>query len=799
MKDYPLIKVTLCYVLGIILAKVFILPLNLDLQLIVIGSLTTLFLLSRLLKLGDLFSIISISLLIISFGIVSYSIAQISIHPYPFNDSKIQNAEIFGMIEDIELNREYEIRMTVQVDSVRISGNLTRLNHSFLCRVRDESRKNLDSIYNNSSVGNYVAIKGTITKGREQRNPGEFDYQYYLEQKGISGLFTSYSTNDFKITNFTNKIIPNLILDARKAIDKSITELHDAQTSALLKGLLVGDRTEINDETKTDFINTGVVHVLAVSGLHVAYILVIFLFVFGRLNLYLRTTLTIIGIFLFIYVTGATASVVRSAIMGIVILTAFLSNRSTNIYNSISLSALIILIINPIDLFDPGLQLSFAAVIAIVALTPFFKKRINEINLKNNYLKKLLLFCTVSLAAQIGTLPFTLIYFRKLSLISLVANIIIVPLTGAMISIGILTLVLGIVWLKAAIVYASVNNLATAFLYWIAHQLSSFKFSFLAIRQFSVLDALIFYFLIFIIFYNYEKFVIAKTKFILIILTFANILILSSLDNKEYLPKNKLSITAIDVGQGDAFLLKFPNGKTALIDAGEATQYFDNGERIILPLLQYLGVDKIDYGFISHVDSDHYAGFVSLVHNGVIQEIYKPPLDTSYKKDIRLEKFLAENQVLVHHYNKNILKIGDARIYFLYNPNDNEFSKFKMNDRSGIIKIVYGNNSFLFVGDAEKKAESKLINNFAGFLQSDLLKLGHHGSSTGSSTKFLDVVNPKYALISAGQYNKFKHPSPITLQRVQERNINILRTDKLGCIMLSSDGEIIKNMGWRRL
>jgi competence protein ComEC len=290
-----------------------------------------------------------------------------------------------------------------------------------------------------------------------------------------------------------------------------------------------------------------------------------------------------------------------------------------------------------------------------------------------------------------------------------------------------------------------------------------------------------------------------KAKILLFSLISINILFLVSLDNKEYLQDNKLNIVAIDIGQGDAFLIKFPNEKTALIDAGEATQYFDNGERIILPLLKYFGIDKIDYGFISHVDSDHYSGFISLILNGTIKEIYKPQLDTAYKKDVRLEKFLRGNNIPIHYYNKSVLKIGNARMYVLNNPNEAGYPALKMNDKSGIVKLVYGDKSFLFIGDAERKAEVNLINHYDEFLKSDLLKLGHHGSSTGSSDKFLDAVDPQFALISAGQYNKFKHPSPITMKKIEERKIKSFRTDQLGCILLTSDGNSINLVDWRNL
>ena len=196
---------------------------------------------------------------------------------------------------------------------------------------------------------------------------------------------------------------------------------------------------------------------------------------------------------------------------------------------------------------------------------------------------------------------------------------------------------------------------------------------------------------------------------------------------------------------------------------------------------------------------DSKAGFISLIHNGIVKEIYKPFADTLYKKDVRLEKFLKENDVPVHYYRKNIIKVGNTRIYILNNINDPEYSQYEMNDKSGIIKLVYGKKNFLFVGDAEKRAEKNLVNCYKVFLKSDLLKLGHHGSSSGSSDEFLDKVNPEFAIISAGENNKFHHPSKIVLERLNERQIKYFRTDQQGCIIFNCDGKNITLIDWKSM
>jgi len=322
------------------------------------------------------------------------------------------------------------------------------------------------------------------------------------------------------------------------------------------------------------------------------------------------------------------------------------------------------------------------------------------------------------------------------------------------------------------------------------------QYSFLRIRNFSLQDGIIFYVFLAILVYILFMF---KSKIAIIIsvaLIIANIMVLCSLDNKNLLPDNYLHVLMIDVGQGDAFLLKFPDGETALVDAGSASLNYDNGERVILPLLNYLGIDKIDYGFVSHVDLDHYGGFISLINQDKITRIYKPYLDTSFSKDVKLEKFLKTMGIPVTHYEKEIINLPANRIYIL---NDFDRSvKLSTNNGSGVLKIVYSKNSILFTGDLEHKAEYHYLNDYGSFLKSDVLKVAHHGSKNGSSVEFISAVQPKISLISDGIKNKFGHPADIILQRLNQAGSIIERTDKTGAFLLRSDGDNIFAVDWRK-
>lgn len=795
MKDYPIIKFAIGFIVGIILH----LYINVEAWLLVLlfVAFISLYLLNKK-YLKPVNDYISLTILFLSFIVVGLLIAELQSNELKSEFEKYykeKKSKLYGEVTSVQLAKDYEVEFNVRIDSLYLADSLFTSKELLICKLRSDS---LDRkiFYEKINPGNKLYLTGTYQKGREERNPGEFNYNKYLKSKGISGIFTVYDTDTVKIIVHSKDYFKSLLFAIRKSIDSKIKELHNPETAALLKGLILADRSEISFDTKTEFINTGVIHVLAVSGLHVGYILIIVVFAFGRFGIYTRAFLTILALLFFMMLTGASPSVTRATIMSIVIIIAFITNRSTNLLNSISLAAIIILFINPDELFNPGFQLSFSAVISIAVIYPIFQKSVDSLKIKYKWIKNILLFTLVSLSAQIGTLPFTLAYFSKLSVVAVFANLIVIPMIGFILSIGIVTVIIGYVSIFIAGYFAATNELLTLILTKIISFAGKLDFSFLWIRNYSVYDSLIYYgFLIIVLlsFYHSRKFLF---KLIITIIAFTSILIYSSFDDYNLLEENKLSVMMIDVGQGDSFLIKFPNGKTALIDAGEANPYIDNGERVIIPLLDYLGIDKIDYGFISHLDLDHYGGFISLIHSGRIKEVYRPMPDSS-KKSLRLEKFLKDMKVKTYHYDKQIIVIGNTKIYNMNDPYSFQYKFLSSNDKSGILKIVYGDNSFLFVGDCEYPGEYYLASNFYKVLKSDVLKVGHHGSITGSSEAFLKLVLPEIALISAGIKNKFNHPSEKVLENLQKINSKILRTDYSGAVLLQSDGKEIKVINWK--
>ena len=794
MKDYPVIKFTLLFIFGIIVQH----QCNIDATIIYyfIISLLLLAILFLFKRSNSIFNQLIIASSIILLGMC---IAVINSDETPELPRKIfdnKTSEIYGKIKEINLIQTDQIKFEVLTDSIIGENASIYYPYVLLCRLKVQ-KGSLNKFYRTINPGYKLKIKSKIYETRDRRNPGEFDYKKYLLSVGISGNINLSKINQIEITEKDKDFLQTLIFSIRKNIAEQIDQLYSYKTSSLLKGLLLADRSNISYTTKEEFINAGVIHVLAVSGLHVGFIALIVIIILGRINLFVRSILTIFALLLFLLITGSPSSVLRAVIMGSVIIISFVLGRSTNIFNSLSIAALIILAFSPKQLFAPGFQLSFSAVWGIAVFFPLCKEYLTKINIENKILKNILLFLSVSLGAQIGTLPFTLIYFGKLSIIALLINLIVIPLVGFIIATGIISLVINIIFPFIAVFYSAANELFANLLFSLISKAGNLSFSFIKISNFNYYDALIVFISLFFFLLVRKKLKRSFAKFIVVILLIINIFLFTSFTNKEILPKDELSILMVDVGQGDAIIVKYPDGKISLIDAGIRTNSFDTGKYILEPLLNYLNIDKIDLAFLSHMDIDHYGGFNYLINKGIIKEIYKPLIDSSLAKDIRFEKLLDINNITKKYYEQKIIKEDNVRIYILNSNNNKAYNRLSTNNKSGMIKIVYGENSVLLTGDIEKKGELFYSKYYKDFLRSDILKVAHHGSKTSSTEGILNYIKPKIGLISVGKYNSYGHPSKIIIERYKNNNVKIYRTDLQSAILFQSDGKIFKYEDWR--
>jgi competence protein ComEC len=283
---------------------------------------------------------------------------------------------------------------------------------------------------------------------------------------------------------------------------------------------------------------------------------------------------------------------------------------------------------------------------------------------------------------------------------------------------------------------------------------------------------------------------INNIKFILIVAILAALILsacqydLEDAINDNFKQKGDLIVHFIDVGQGDSIFIQLPNGETSLIDGGTRA----SGENVV-KYLKEQNVEKIDYLIATHPHEDHIGGLPKVVKNFEIGKIYMPDAtaNTNIFQELLKEIKSKEKKITIAKGGDIILNDSGIK-YEILAPNGEKYGE--TNDYSIVAKLTYKDNSFLFTGDAEKISENEIIEK--GYnLKSDVLKIGHHGGSTSTSDEFLLKVSPKYGVISLGKDNTYGHPHKETIQRLNEQNVTILRTDELGTIVMISDGKNI--------
>jgi competence protein ComEC len=828
IKFYPAIPFTLAMAFGILIQDFSPLPLFFLLSVSTLSLLFIVFLYRRgLLRLIPLLS------LIIGYctGSTLYSLSIYDFEDDPFHQPKISHIKLTATVNRIsELNSD-KINFTGSVyrviydstfkDSGTGKRTKIRLTKEFKNGVEfvfklGEPEDSLLKILNEELIpGRIVNLTGGFSTPLNRRNPGGFDYHDYLKRQLISGII---HINQDSLITFTGDYAPisGSIYLLRKNIGQLIDKFHSAPTAAILRGLIIADRTEIDEEVVNGYINTGIAHILAVSGFNVAVIYLLTLLLFQKLRYRSRITelvLRLIILFLFLTITQFQTTVVRAVLMFTVHSLLFYSGRLNNRWNTLAITTFLILVINPQDIFSVSFQLSVVAVSSLfIADTIFseiwFNIRSKIVTMQNKSRKEIFIkiydsflmkesaqLIILTLLVQFGMLPFLIIYFGKMSLLSLPANLVAVPISSGLLINGIVTLLVSPLSSTIATLFATGSEFANYLLDYYIFTLNKTHFGTINYGSFTFFDGIVFYLLILlliIVFTRKKSWVWRCSTFFIAVIIFTTSHLIT---RPEYLKSGYSHIMVIDVGQGDCYLIQTPENRTILIDAGKLDKTFDAGKSIVIPVLHKLGIKKIDVAIVSHYDNDHAGGMISLLRAGLIDKLLLPPPDTLNVDDITLFRMLAK------HQNVEIIQYGNifSKKQFemdLLTDFDSIPKSSESNRRSAVIMVKLENQKILFTGDLDKNGEMELIRKNIN-LKCDLLKVGHHGSRFGTGNEFLDVTQPSFALISAGVANRYNHPHPLVIERLENKNTQIFRTDLEGALIFRIENDKIMKVNWR--
>ncbi len=605
-----------------------------------------------------------------------------------------------------------------------------------------------------------VWCSGELLSLNALRNPGGFDGERWNYLQGLGGrLRKAKVVVVSEEGSFLDKLaVFNLRLRER------ILEVASGESGALLCGMLLGGSVGLSDETREVFAANGLAHLLSVSGTHFALLAGFLLMVLRPLPVKVRKVVVFVLLCAYALLCGLKPPIVRALCMSAVLL---FGGSGAARGNLLCLTGLGLLCFSPAWLFDVGFQLSFGAVAGLIWLYPKLK------GYCCHYLPAILgEAMAVTMAAQLAVLPFLVTYFHQLPVISVVSNILLVPvleLATILTMIGVTfdfffpcseTLIILAAWLVEQVLVQ-------------AKLLASLPFSTVVVGSLPLFCTVFYYFAL-AIWADLPCVQFVHNRERKLFLGVIGALISGTVLWKHFAP---IPFTAyfLDVGQGDCVVIHTPERKVIVIDTGGLKNY-DTGSRVLVPFLRSLGESKVDALLLSHYDYDHSGGVEALARNIQIESIILPSADTSSEVEaalLRNEKFTFVERASVgrkYDFAGTVLEIIDV------------------NEVSTVASMKYGNHSLLFTGDINTLRENKLKN----LDQYDVLKVAHHGSKHSSSLKFLEQVRPKVAVISVGVGNSYGHPHAETLQRLESVESNVLRTDELGAIKLTFDDDGIK-------
>ncbi len=647
--------------------------------------------------------------------------------------------------------------------------------------------------------GTKVRFKGYLDRVPKSLSPGELDYRLYLERRGIIAQIKA--DEEPEIISEKPHSFKGFWAGVRLRIKEGISSSLPEEQSLFLQGLLLGSKEGMTPDDRDLYQSTGVMHLFAVSGLHLGFVFAALLALSGYFCLKRIPTLLMVtaGIWSYAALIGFTSPITRAAVMATVGLAAYLWQQRRHAINSLALAALVLLLFSPWLLFDSGFQLSFVATWGIIYLAVPLGR---YLPLGEGWREML----TVPLAAQLAILPLTALYFQRVAFLGLLANIIVIPLAGMVVYLGLagilLTLIIpgvtNVFFLIAGALFQPIKGLleiisclpgAAFFVPLPPCWLYLLWFLLLGVLGWSLREG-------FTVSFPHFHFRSRASRWILPSLLVLICCLFLLCTGVRLGGAGKLEIIFFDVGQGDSILVKTPSGRTMLVDAGGSPEYmatsFDPGREIVVPALAEAGVRELDLLVNSHHHEDHLGGIPAVLDNLRVSRYVASPDQHNTPLVIKVREMLDEKKIPVSYVKSGaeILLDPEVKISVL-GPPETLFSgtRSDANNNSIILHLLYKEVSIMLTGDLEQEGIEDLLERFPGKnqLQASLLKCPHHGSPHSICPEFARLTSPQLVVISVGR-NSFGHPDPRTIELWQEQGARIMRTDQEGHIRILTDG-----------
>lgn len=693
---------------------------------------------------------------------------------------KTNNTKLTGDEKNFIINVQDDLK----IDGDRFSaiGKDIAKQEKLVMTYKLNSEKEKQLLSEQMKLNMVCKITGSLQQPMPATNQNAFHYKQYLNRNSI---FWILEIQHIDLTNCIpqKKSLLSFFRTLRQDGTSYVSNNFPKESAPIAIALLFGDRKFIEEDILKSYQKLGIVHLLAISGLHVGMLTGMMYYIGIRTGITREKMTTALLLFLPCYamITGAAPSVIRAVCMMILflILKKWGERLSLLTIDIISIVFIGYTFFSPFVIYEVGFQLSFSISFALILSAPILLKR---------YIHPIYLLFATSFICHLAATPTLFYYFYEASLVSSFANVLFVPLFSLIIlPLVILFFLLHLLFGTSIQFLLSPFNSLIVWMDYFTKKLALLPFTTITLGK-PPLIILVFYIIIFPFFFSLWEKSRSRKQLLRIALVPACVFLFHGLSN---LITPYGEITFIDVGQGDSIFIRLPHGRgNYLIDTGGTLTFqtedwrvrqkqFEVGKDVVVPFLKSKGITTIHKLILTHGDMDHMGGAKEVLKELKVKELILPisPELSALEKEILL---LAEQQNVSFQFTKagENFRAGNHTFQTLSPQNANEENR---NNGSIVIYTKLGGLRWLFTGDLEKTGEEQLLHKYNN-LKIDVLKVGHHGSKTSTSEGFLDRVEPKLAVVSAGRNNRYGHPNVEVLNNLQERNIQVLRTDKHGAI-----------------
>nr|WP_275581481.1 DNA internalization-related competence protein ComEC/Rec2 [Amphibacillus cookii] len=672
-------------------------------------------------------------------------------------------------MDDLELTDGDQLTITGKIINIESESAQYRSfwlrTHSDKVKVVDFSNHPPDTF----NVGATCQIVGTVERFEEATNPGQFNYSHYLENQGIS--YQLYADSHQPIQCEGNDAIGSITMLRKRILEKIDLSLKNDTMAIWMKSLVLGERSAIEDTYLQLFQRWHLTHLLSISGLHVCLLIGLLYGLCNRLiGITKETTYFILLVLLSFYplLAGGSPSVWRACIVGILNLLSWLFHRRIQPIDFLSISFILLLLLQPAWMYHIGFQFSF-----IITFSLLLSAKILSM-IKGKIVKAIF----ITILSMVVILPLQIHYFYVFNPMSLLINTIVswyfavffIPsMFITFISIFVFPFLLPLFTFFITIVHDLFLNILL-----FADQ---YLYKPLIIGEFPSIYMVAFYVSFYYFLNQFEKQNFKKVLSSLLSI----ILIIASLLVRPYLnPYGK--VTMLDIGQADALVIQLPHKKGVILYdvGGSFTSDFSSSsdrlyQQVIKPYLFYEGISKIDAIIISHEDHDHLGSLAYLIEDFTVGHLITSQY-LQFPKELKdkLDRDQIEHQIIRPRQAFDIA--GQA--FVSLGPTRDWLDR---NDNSLVLYTKFADTDWLLTGDISEKVEIDLIHQYPS-LEIDILSVAHHGSATSSGLLFLEGLNVKTALISAGRNNRFQHPHDDVIERLFDLGVKIYRTDHHGAV-----------------